>query len=172
MSLLLLGNILGLIGSAVMVFLGFIKKPRTFVLVQSVQAAIMTAANFVLGGISGVVINVLSLIRNLICYKWKLSVPLKLVFIALQILIPAFMGGGGLVFWLPVLAGCSLTWFLDTENALLLKIVVEIGQVLWGVYDLSISNYTTFVFDVIAVISNAYSLFVITRNKTKGEKEE
>lgn len=167
LSRILIGNILGLAASALMVYIGVIKKHKRIILAQCIDNGIFAFANFVLGGTSAVIINILTVIRNVICYKWKLTIPLKCVFTVLQIGIPVLFGGGSIIYWFPVIAGCLLTWVLDNENVIVLKSVLALVQLLWAIFDFSVMNYTTMAFDVFAVFSNVCSILSILREREK-----
>ena len=168
---IILGNVISLVGAAIAVIIGLTKDRKKMVLFQSFQAGVMAVSNFVLGGISGVIINITTFVRNIICYNSKFTKPLKILFIAAQIVLTYCFGVKGILMWLPVIAGCSLTWVLDTENALLLKIVMTVGQVLWGIFDISIKNYSMAVFDTLAVITSIIAMKTLIsekRNKENG----
>lgn len=66
---LIIGNIIALIGSILMVYVGVIKDKKGILFVQSLQIALLAISNLVLNGISGFIINTINFIRNIICYK-------------------------------------------------------------------------------------------------------
>ena len=84
MNTILLGNLISLAGAVLMVVIGFIKRKEKVLAVQCVQFSLMGVGNLVLGGVTGALSNLIGLIRNLVCYKTGISVPLKLIFIAAQ----------------------------------------------------------------------------------------
>lgn len=167
MNPLLIGNILCFIGAIIMTLMGFLKKRRSFIAAQSGMSVFFIAGNIFLGGMSGAVANFSNLIRNLVCLKWKLTTPLKLCFIALNIGLTAYAGSRGIIMWLPVIGNCVFTWFLDTENMILLKALVIICQLLWAIYDLNLMNYATLPFDIAAVVTNSVSAAAILRERRK-----
>lgn len=159
----LVGNIISLIGSFVMIAIGFLKKKNQILLAQCAQFGIMGAGQAVLGGFSGVVSNIVSILRNLICVKWAFTMPFKVTFIVIQILLTAAIKPVGIIAWLPAIAACLYTWFLDLKNERLLKIVIIITQLFWIVYDFSIHNYTALAFDVFTVISNCIGIIMLKK---------
>ena len=165
MTTLLVGNALCFFASVVMTLIGFIKTKRRFLIAQSSMNAIFIAGNLTLGGISGAIVNLVTLIRNFICLKFDLTKPLKLFFIALQIGLTIYFGCDSVIMWLPIIAACLFTWFMDSENMILLKVIVIVSQLMWAVYDFSIVNYATVPFDFAAAVTNAVSVFSILRDR-------
>ena len=75
---LFIGNIIALIGSILMVYVGVIKDKKGILVVQSLQIGLLAISNLVLNGISGFIINTINFIRNIICYKELLSLKVKI----------------------------------------------------------------------------------------------
>ena len=165
MNTLLIGNALCFIASIIMTLMGFIKNKRRFLIAQSGMNAVFIAGNLTLGGISGAIVNLVTLIRNFVCLKFDLTKPLKLLFIALQIGLTVYFGCDSIIMWLPVIGACLFTWFMDAENMILLKLIVIASQLMWAVYDFSIVNYATVPFDLAAAVTNTVSVFAILRDK-------
>ena len=61
---LLIGNIIALIGALFMVAIGLVKNKRNILIMQNIQFFIMGIGNLILGGVSGFVANIVSIIRN------------------------------------------------------------------------------------------------------------
>ena len=164
---ILIGNIFAFAGCGIMVLVGLIKQKKRILAVQCVQFVLQGAANFILGGMSGVVANVVSLIRNLAFFKFKNTVWLKLFFIALQVVLSLPSLKNGFINYLPLLAGVLFTWFLDLENEVHLKIVILITQVMWLYYDFVHFNYVAVAFDSFTMISTTVGIFLILRDRKK-----
>ena len=111
MNILLIGNAVSMVGCLIMVGIGFLKRKQHILLAQSVQCLFMGAGNLILGGVSGFICNVVTIARNLVFAKWDVTLPLKLFFIALQVVLSLGSLGDGLICWLPILAaaGCNCT---------------------------------------------------------------
>ena len=80
MNLILIGNIVALAGAAVMVASGFIKNRKNVLIAQCGQFAIMGVSNLILGGVTGMISNVVSILRNIICLKREFTIPLKIFY--------------------------------------------------------------------------------------------
>ncbi len=152
-----------MIGSFVMIAIGLLKKKNQILVAQCVQCGIMGVGQAILGGFSGVISNFVSILRNLICLKWAFTLPFKVVFIGIQILLTAAIRPTNIIGWMPAFAACLFTWFLDLKNEVMLKIVIIVTQLFWLVYDFSIQNYTTLVFDVFTIISNFIGIIMLKK---------
>ncbi len=166
MKIILIGNIITFIGALMMIGIGFIKSKKNIIIAQCGQFAVMGIGNLVLGGVTGFITNIVSIVRNMFCLKWQFTTPVKIFFIVIQIAISASVNKSGLIGWLPIAATCIFTWFLDTENDILLKWIIIITVAMWIVYDLSLFNFSSAFFDVMSMISNAIGIIMIKRNET------
>lgn len=167
MNRLLLGNIVCFAGSIIMVAVGFIKSKNKILLAQNVQYAIMGTGNLILGGVSGAIADYLSIIRNFISIKIEFKWYFKIIFIAAQVILTALFNDAGIFGWLPTIAACIFTWCLDTKNEILLKCLIILAQIMWGIYDFSIKNYSTLAFDIATIISNIVGIFLVRKNNKK-----
>ena len=164
MNTILLGNLISLAGAVLMVVIGFIKRKEKVLAVQCVQVSLRGAGTRGLGGVPGALSNLVSLVRNLVCYKTGITVPLKLIFIAAQAGLSLWVNTQGLIGLLPVIAACIFTWFLDVKSDLGMKILLIGTQCLWLVYDFTIMNYVSFAFDIMCLCSNGVGIYRIRRS--------
>ena len=162
-SVQIIANIFSFVGSVMMVVIGAIKSPRKIVFTQSIQICFMATANLLLGGISGCIVNAVSFARNIACCFNKFSKPVKIGFITAQVALTALFGVADPVLWLPVIANCILTWYLDCDNAIKLKLLISLCITFWAGYDFYLKNYSAFVFDALIIISNLISAISIRR---------
>lgn len=165
MNILLIGNAVSMIGCLIMVGIGFIKKKSHILMAQSVQCLFMGVGNLILGGVSGFICNVVTIARNLVFAKRDVTVPLKLFFITLQVVLSLGSLSAGLIAWLPILSAAVFTWFLDTKSAATLKVVILSTQVMWLIYDLYYRNYVAATFDVLTMCSNLIGFFMVRKTK-------
>lgn len=167
------GNIICFAGAVIMILVGFIKSQERIIAVQCAQFGLMGIGNLIIGGISGFISNLVSIIRNLIVFKTKkLSIALKIFFIALQGVLTAFFDFGNPYALLPFLATVIFTIFLDTKDARILKLAIIAGEILWVFYDLHNRNYASFIMDLITIISNITGLIAVQRMMKKGRNKE
>ena len=165
MNLLLIGNAVSMIGCLIMVAIGFLKRKQHILIAQSVQCLFMGAGNLILGGVSGFICNVVTIARNLVFAKWDVTLPLKIFFIALQVVLSLGSLSAGLIAWLPILSAAVFTWFLDTKSETKLKLVILSTQVMWLIYDIHYLNYVATTFDVLTMCSNLIGLYMIRKSK-------
>ena len=128
----------------------------------------MGIANLILGGLTGFASALISAVRNLVCCKTKFTLPLKLLFIAVQLAFSVFFNKMGLLGWLPTISACLYTWFLDVKDGFRLKILIIGTQALWLFYDFSLMNYTAFAFDIFTIVANGVGMLRIALKKKQG----
>ncbi len=165
MNYILLGNGIALFGAVLMAAIGLIKQRKHILAAQCVQFGIMGIANLILGGINGFVSALVSITRNLICLKWKLTTPIKIGVISIQAVLALSINRSGVIGILPGLSACICTWFLDTKDEIKLKVVIIIAQVCWLIYDFSILNYVSFAFDIITILANLIGIVTIAKQR-------
>ena len=164
MNLPLIGNAISMIGCLIMVGIGFLKKNSHILIAQCAQCMFMGMGNLVLGGISGFVCNIVTILRNLVFLKFRNTTTLKIGFILLQVLLSISSLSAGWISWLPIIAAALFTWFMDTKSEKMLKIIILITMVMWLTYDLYFRNYVASAFDVMTMISNTICLFAILKS--------
>lgn len=150
---ILLGNGIFFLGAVILMSLGLIRTKRMILIAQIVQEALMGIGMLILGGISGFIVDMVAIVRNLVCIRWKYTLKWKLVFIALQVGLYAAVGSEGFYGWMPVLAMALFTWFLDTDNVVLLKALIGIMQLMFLIYDSHIRNYVGIAVDITSMVT-------------------
>lgn len=165
MNTLLIGNVIAFIGCMIMVYIGFLKKKNQILVAQSVQCLFMGLGNLILGGVSGFICNMVTILRNFVFVRKEPTLFLKIFFIAFQFLLSLGSLKAGAISWLPILAAALFTWFLDTKSAAKLKIVILCTQVMWLIYDLYYRNYVGSAFDVMTMVSNVIGFFMVKKDK-------
>lgn len=162
MNPVIIGNLISLIGCTLMVLVGFIRKRKIILTVQCVQFGFQAVANLILGGVSGFIAGIVSIVRNLAFWGGKKTFWLKALFMAVQILL-SLNHLDGLIQWFPVFSAAIYTWFLDTDNEAILKGAIIGAQVLWLIYDFVYLNYTAAIFDAFTIISNIIGIFMVRK---------
>lgn len=165
MNTFVIGNAVSMIGCLIMVAIGLLKKKSHILIAQSVQCCFMGCGNLILGGVSGFICNIVTIIRNLVFVKFPVTTRLKVFFIGLQLLLSAGSLSGNLVTWLPLVSAALFTWFLDTKSTAKLKLVILATQVMWLIYDLYYRNYVAAAFDVMTMVSNLVGFFMVRTSK-------
>ena len=148
-----------------MVAIGLLKTRKSILLTQCAMFGLMGASNIILGGLTGAVSSLVSIIRNLFCLKGPLSVQFKLFIIIVQVLLSARVNTLGWIGWLPIISACFYTWMIDVKDETMLKTVLIIAQSMWLIYDLTIRNYVAFTFDIFTILSNMYGIVILKGNQ-------
>ena len=165
MTPLFIGNAISMIGCLIMVGIGFLKRKNQILIAQCIQCLFMGVGNLVLGGVSGFICNIVTILRNLVFVKFRNTIFRKVFFIVLQFLLSIGTLSAGFISWLPLIAAALFTWCMDTKSAAKLKICILCTQVMWLTYDLYYRNYVASAFDVMTMVSNLIGLYMVCRKK-------
>ena len=161
--MLLLGNAVAMVGCVLMVFVGFLRKKEQILTVQCFQFGIMGVGNLILGGMSGFISGVVSIVRNLVFARTGGSRNWKIAFVVIQAALTFMTGWPGLIGCMPLISGIILTWFMDARSDLEFKIALIAAQVTWVIYDWHYHNYVAFTFDIFTILSNLWAIRMICR---------
>ena len=170
MLLTIIGNIVAFIGCILMVYTGLIKEKKKIIFVQTIQIAFLIASNLILGGITGAIINAVSCIRNIICYKDKLGTKEKIILIILSTSLSFYFNNLGIIGLLPLVSTISYTLLMDMKDVIKFKKLIIFTLVMWLIYDIYIISYSSAAFDLLNIITNAIAIYQI--NKVKNMKKE
>ena len=167
MNLVLVGRIFSILACVLMVIIGYLKHKKTILWAQNLQFVLFTISYACLGGIAAVVSNIVSLIRNLICLKWNLTVPLQIFFIGFQGVFTFITTANRWMDWLPFAAATMITLTLRSKKDLVIKLGC-IGSILcFGTYDFLLKNWVVFAFDVFSLITSLIGVYRILFDKEK-----
>ena len=75
MNTIIIGNAVAFAGAVLMVGIGLIRTRRSILLTQCAMFGLMGTANIILGGMTGAVSSLVSILRNVLCLRGPLSVP-------------------------------------------------------------------------------------------------
>lgn len=159
MNTVIIGNIITFIGSLVMTASGFLKEKKAILLSQSLMYVLLGTGMLFLGGITGACVDFVNVGRNLYTLKYELTTKVKLICIALEVLLTICFNRSGLLGCLPVTTSVLITWTLSSKDEVVLKAAFILCQIMWAVYDVSIRNYATFVFDVVSIITTLIGIW-------------
>lgn len=168
MTTVLIGNIIALIASILMVVASYIKSKNNIIIVQSIQICLFVISNLILGGITGAIINAANLIRNILCYKDKLT-KLNIIIICLLVTILSLCFNNlSLIGLIPLISSLVYTIFMNTKSPFKFKILILISMISWAIYDFTIKSYTSGIFDVISALACIISLFQLKKTTKKA----
>lgn len=162
---LIIGNIIALIASILMVYSGILKEKKKILYIQTIQIGLSVISNIVLGGITGAIINAISMIRNIICYKDKLRLKEKILITFFSVILSLKFNDLGIIGLLPVISTITYIWLMNVKDVRIFKLLIAFTMLMWLIYDILIRSYTSALFDFINIIANLITLFQIKNEK-------
>ena len=162
MSYIVVGNIIALVASLVMVYSGILKQKKKILYAQTIQISLFVLSNFILGGITGAIINIFSFIRNILCYKDKLDLKAKIILIILSATISIMFNNLGFIGLLPVISTVIYIILMNTKDIIKFKWLNVFTMFMWLIYDLFIKSYTSAIFDFMGIVANIISITQIS----------
>ena len=170
---IIIGNIVAFIGSIIMVYTGLIKEKKKLIFVQTIQIGLFVISNFVTGGITGGIINILCLGRNILSYKEKLGFKEKVILTILSIGLSVPVNTLGIYGLLPVIGTVAYIWLMNTKDILKFKWLVIFNGIMWLIYDAYISLFVSAVFDFMTIGTTIISMIQIKFGKKNvNDKKE
>ena len=160
---LIIGNLIALIGSILMVYSGILQEKKKILYVQTIQISLFVISDLILGGITGAIINAVSLIRNILCYKNKLDIKSKILITGANLILCILFNNLGLIGFLPLISTISYIWLMTIKDVKKFKLLIAFTMLLWLIYDISIRSYTKALFDFINLSANMISLMNINK---------
>ncbi len=165
---IIIGNVIALIASVMMVYSGFLKQKKKILYIQTAQIILSVFSNIVLGGISGAIINALSCVRNILCYKDKLDVRAKIILILLAIILSLIFNNLGFIGLFPLISTVTYILLMNTKNVVKFKWLIIFTMLMWLIYDLFIKSYTSAIFDFMNIVANIISIIQILSKSKKS----
>lgn len=162
---IIIGNIVALIASIIMVYSGYLKQKKKILYAQTIQIGLSVLSNIILGGITGAIINAISCIRNILCYKEKLNNVAKIVLIILATILSLYFNNLGFIGLLPLISTITYILLMNIKDVIKFKYLIIFTMVLWFFYDLYIKSYTSACFDFMNIVANFVSIIQINKNK-------
>ena len=162
---IIIGNIIALIASILMVYSGMLKQKKKILYFQTVQIGMSVISNIILGGITGAIINTLSMIRNILCYKDKLGLKEKIVITILAVILTIKFNNLGYIGLLPLISTIVYIWLMNIKDVKKFKLSIGFTMLMWFIYDIVIKSYTSAIFDFMNIVANIVTLFKIKNDK-------
>ena len=119
-----------------------------------------------MGGITGAIVNLVSCVRNILCYKNKLNITAKILITLITTILSIKFNNLGFIGLLPLISTIVYIWTMDTKNVIKLKIVIIFTMITWFIYEMTIKLYISAIFDIANIIAN-----IITIKKIKSKTE-
>ena len=158
-----IGNIISLLASVLMTYSGYIKSKGKFLIVQIVQMSLSALSNFILGGTTGTIINLVNIIRNVLCYKNKLNKYSIILILTLSISLSLYFNNLSFIGLLPLISTILYTTLMNIKDIKKFKYLTTTTMLLWLIYDICIMNYVSALFDLLTIGSNIIAIYQIKK---------
>lgn len=165
---IIIANVIDLIAAVIQVGSGAIKQKAKILIVQIIQLLLQGVSMLLLGGVTGAINNVLSCLRNYLCYKEKLNTVWKVILIAVSIVMTILLNEQGLLGILPAAVCTVYILLMDLKDPVHFKILVTLSFIPWMIYHFILGSYTGALFDAAAIVTNSITLGIMIREKKKG----
>lgn len=159
MGNVLLANMIDFTASIVQIYTGTVKEKTKILKLQILQLGIQTVSMLLLGAIPGAISNILSCIRNYLCYKNIFTWPVKIILIGISFVLTYAFNNQGLLGYLPFIVCTVYVLFMDIKDPFKFKLLVTLTFVPWVFYFFIIQSYTGALFAAITVVTNFNTLF-------------
>lgn len=168
MIILIIGNIITLTASLLMVYSGILKQKKKILYFQTIQIGLSIISNIVLGGISGAIINAISLVRNILCYKEKLKISEQTIITIFATVLTLTFNNLGIIGLLPLISTITYIWLMNIKNVKKFKLLISFTMLMWLIYDTTIKSYTSALFDGLTIFANLITIFHLKNNINLG----
>ena len=162
---IIIANVIDLIASIVQIYSGTVKEKGKILLLQILQLGMQAVSMLLLGAITGAISNVLSCIRNYLCYKNIFTLPIKIILIVLSGVLTICFNNQGLLGYLPFVVCTVYVLFMDMKDPFKFKILVTLTFIPWVFYYLIIQSYTGAFFAIATVIANVKTLINMKKER-------
>ena len=162
---IIIANVIDSFAALIQVGTGFVKRKNRILIMQIIQLLMQGTSMFILGGVTGAVSNVLSCLRNYICYKEKLNTPWKIFFIAASVVMTILLNEQGLLGVLPAAVCIVYIIFMDIKDPIKFKILVMLTFVPWLIYHLVLRSYVGAISDAATIAASAVTVIKMYKEK-------
>ena len=142
----------------------FGQTPKQILLLQTVSFFFKSIHYYLLGGLSGFLTSIISMIRNITFAKLKSNKIWTILFILVYIIIGVFTFSTlGSIF--PIIATIFYTIIVSKNNPLYLRIGMLITSVLWFFYNIYIISYAGIITQIVIIIFNVIAIIKLDKKK-------
>lgn len=160
----IVANIFSFIGSVALIWSTFAGTKRNMLLFRVLDTSGNALGNFFIGSYSGMASNLISLVRNILNIKGKISF-LYTALISLSVLVVGIsVNTRGLIGFLPPIASVEYTiWSMKGSTAQSLRYALLINITLWLIYDINIGLVPAIIADIITLLTAIYNILKFIR---------
>lgn len=147
---IIIANILSLI-SCILLAISCKKKTQEDVMkYQCIECLFSAASALLLGGITGAIVTLVALVRNLVSLAGKSNIKLSLILASISLALSVFKANS-LIDMLPALASAEYTLAISKDNVKITKIAFMINNLMWLIYSVTIYNWVKVIFSTVII---------------------
>jgi len=159
-----MGQLLGFVYALFLIISNFGKTTKHILFMQTIAFFFKTLHYYLLGGISGFLTSLISMIRNLIFYKIKESKLWTTLFILIYLII-GIITLKDIYTLLPVLATITYTIVINYNNPKYLRYGIFITSLTWLIYNIYIISYSGIIIQIVMIISNIIAIIKLDKKR-------
>ena len=169
MTVYLLAQVFSAIGALCVAIASFAKSKHKMLVWQITDYIFTAIANLLLGGYTGALTISISIIRNSLMVKKKMTKTILTILIIIQIIVGTYLNQLGLIGYLPIISSVSYSLAIAaTPNLQCLRWVIIENMLLWLIYDLTIKAYPAAITDITITLT---TLIAIIKNRKTFSKQ-
>ena len=157
-----MAQIIGFIYALFLMISNFGKTAKHILMLQTISFFFKSFHYYLLGGLSGFLTSVISMIRNLLFYKIKSKIW-TIIFIIIYVIIGIFTYSSIFTIF-PVLATIIYTLIINYNNPKYLRYGMFLTSLTWLIYNIYIFSYSGIITQVIMIISNIIAIIKLDKN--------
>lgn len=157
-----MAQFLGFIYALFLILSNFRKTSKQILLFQTISFFFKALHYYLLGGMSGFLTSLISMIRNIIFYKIKESKIWTFLFIIIFLII-AILTYNNPYTLLPVFATIIYTLIINYDNPTYLRYGMFITSTSWLIYNIYIFSYSGMLIQTIMIISNIIAIIKLDK---------
>lgn len=165
----LIANIIDSFVAFIQIGSGTLKKKSQILLVMTFQQFLQAVSMLLLGGVTGAANNIISCVRNYLCYKEKMTVVWKLFLIAGYVMLTVLLNEEGIWGIIPAVANTIYIIFMDVKDPIKFKTLGVCIISLWIIYNLIIQAYVGAICNTAAAITNVITICVMIKERKQEE---
>lgn len=160
MTNIIFGNILSFIGSAFLIMSTFCKSKKKLMLFQSINAFICAVGNIFLKGYSGLVVNLIAGIKNLMVYFDRMTKTITYIIVILVCILGVMFNNRGFIGILPIIATVEYSIIVCKKDSTTqdIKVALSINVLLWIAYNIYCIDIVGAVIHTVLLVTTLWNL--------------
>lgn len=157
-TLIVIANIIDFLAAMVQIYSGAVKDRKKILALQTIQLGMQSVSMALLGAVTGMINNLISCARNLVCYRDWMNWPMKILFIAVSSFLTLRFNTQGSLGLLPLAVCVVYILLMDIRDPIKFKILVTCTFAPWVFYFFVIRDYTGAFFAAATIVTNIVTL--------------